>query len=81
MRSICKQYSVIQALYEAGLEVRAGEGHVLLGEDGAGKSTLMILSGAGRPAAARRGRRGRPEGRDRPRDEERDDGQALKSAG
>ena len=34
MRGICKQYPGVQALNGASLDVRAGEVHVLLGENG-----------------------------------------------
>ena len=47
MRGISKRYPGARALIGADLEVRAGEVHVVAGENGAGKSTMMkILSGA-----------------------------------
>lgn len=46
MCSITKQFSALQALKEVDFELRKGEVHVLLGENGAGKSILMnILTG------------------------------------
>jgi inositol transport system ATP-binding protein len=50
MSLIGKRFPGVQALDDAGLEVRSGEIHALLGENGAGKSTLIkILSGAQQP--------------------------------
>src|SRR3984957_2259123 len=50
MSLISKRFPGVQALDDAGLEVRSGEIHALLGENGAGKSTLIkILSGAQQP--------------------------------
>ena len=46
MQDICKRFPGVQALDDADLEVVAGEVHVLLGENGAGKSTMMkVLCG------------------------------------
>ena len=46
MSGINKRFGAVQVLYEVGLEVLAGEVHVLAGENGAGKSTLIkILAG------------------------------------
>ena len=48
--SISKRFPGVQALDNAGLEVLPGEIHALLGENGAGKSSLInILSGAQQP--------------------------------
>ena len=47
MRNIVKNYPGVKALRDVSLKVRAGEIHALLGENGAGKSTMMkILAGA-----------------------------------
>ena len=47
MRNISKQYPGVKALDDVSLMVGAGEIHALLGENGAGKSTMMkILAGA-----------------------------------
>ena len=43
---ICKQFNGIPVLKEVDLEIRAGEVHSLMGENGAGKSTIIkILTG------------------------------------
>ena len=39
MRNICKRFGGVQALDHACLQVRRGEIHALMGENGAGKST------------------------------------------
>ena len=47
MRNISKQYPGVRALDDVSLSVAPGEIHALLGENGAGKSTMMkILAGA-----------------------------------
>ena len=47
MRNISKQYPGVRALDDVSLSVEVGEIHALLGENGAGKSTMMkILAGA-----------------------------------
>jgi ribose transport system ATP-binding protein len=47
MRNISKQYPGVRALDDVSLSVGVGEIHALLGENGAGKSTMMkILAGA-----------------------------------
>jgi ABC-type sugar transport system ATPase subunit len=49
---LSKRYGAVQALSEAGLSMRAGEVHALLGTNGAGKSTFVkILTGAVTPDA------------------------------
>ena len=45
-RGICKSFPGVKALDNVGFELKAGEVHALMGENGAGKSTMMkILSG------------------------------------
>ena len=47
MRGISKRYGGVQALDGAGLDIYAGEVHALVGDNAAGKSTLIkILAGA-----------------------------------
>ena len=46
MRGIRKAFGPVKVLHGVDLEVRAGEVHALLGENGAGKSTMMkVLCG------------------------------------
>ena len=46
MRGIQKYFPGVHALDDCQFELRAGEVHALIGENGAGKSTMMkILSG------------------------------------
>ena len=46
MESISKRYPGVLALDNARFDLKAGEVHALVGENGAGKSTMMkILSG------------------------------------
>ena len=50
MQGVSKSFGATQALDDVTFELRKGEVHALLGENGAGKSTMMkILSGAIRP--------------------------------
>jgi len=47
LKNISKRFPGVIALDDVSLQIRAGEVHVLLGENGAGKSSLMkILCGA-----------------------------------
>lgn len=51
-QGLVKQYPGVRALDGVGLTLRGGEVHAVVGENGAGKSSLMkILSGAARPDA------------------------------
>ncbi|WP_378730073.1 sugar ABC transporter ATP-binding protein [Nocardia brasiliensis] len=50
MRGIVKDFPGVRALDHVDLEVRAGEVHCLLGQNGAGKSTMIkVLAGAHHP--------------------------------
>ncbi len=50
MTNISKSFGGVQVLYDVNFDVRAGEVHVLVGENGAGKSVLMkTLMGVHRP--------------------------------
>ena len=52
MKGICKSFPGVQALTDACFDVRRGEVHALMGENGDGKSTLMkVLSGVYRKDA------------------------------
>jgi ribose transport system ATP-binding protein len=47
LRGICKSFPGVKVLDEVSFAVRSGEVHILLGENGAGKSSLMkVLCGA-----------------------------------
>ena len=47
MQGISKRFAAIQALSDVHFQLRKGEVHALLGENGAGKSTFLnIMSGA-----------------------------------
>ena len=46
MKGVEKRFGGVTALRQGDLEVRAGEVHLLMGENGAGKSTMMkIIAG------------------------------------
>ncbi len=50
MEGICKTFGATRALDDVTFDLKRGEVHALLGENGAGKSTMMkVLSGAIRP--------------------------------
>lgn len=52
IRSVTRRFGGITALHDVSLDVRAGRVHALLGENGAGKSTVVnCLSGVLRPSA------------------------------
>jgi ABC-type uncharacterized transport system ATPase subunit len=52
MRQICKQFGKVMANDHVDFSANAGEIHALLGENGAGKSTMMcMLSGVYRPTS------------------------------
>ncbi len=58
---IDKAFPGVQAISQAGLEVRAGEVHALVGENGAGKSTLTrIIAGIETPDAGQMHFAGQP---------------------
>ena len=60
MEGIDKSFPGVQALSDAGFELRPGEVHALVGENGAGKSTLMkVLSGIYRKTRGPSGTRAR----------------------
>ena len=44
MQGISKRFAAIQALSDVHFQLRKGEVHALLGENGAGKSTFLNLS-------------------------------------
>jgi ribose transport system ATP-binding protein len=52
LRQASRSFGPVQVLFDVDLELRAGEVHALIGENGAGKSTMMkILSGYLAPTA------------------------------
>ncbi|MBN2266456.1 MAG: sugar ABC transporter ATP-binding protein [Candidatus Aminicenantes bacterium] len=61
MTGVTKRFGATVALDDVGFELARGEVHALIGENGAGKSTMMkILSGAVAPDAGRMEIDGRP---------------------
>lgn len=68
MEGIEKSFPGVHALNQCRFELRAGEVHALLGENGAGKSTMMkILAGIYAPDAGQIAYKGRPVTIDGPR--------------
>lgn len=68
MEGIEKSFPGVHALNQCRFELRAGEVHALLGENGAGKSTMMkILAGIYAPDAGQISYKGRPVTIDGPR--------------
>ncbi|TIU11466.1 MAG: ATP-binding cassette domain-containing protein, partial [Mesorhizobium sp.] len=58
---LCKSYGPVQVLADASFEVRPGEVVALLGENGAGKSTVSnIIAGSTKPDAGSITWRGKP---------------------
>ena len=52
LTGVSKNFGGVKALQDVSLEVLAGEIHALLGENGAGKSTILkILNGVHEPSA------------------------------
>ena len=65
---VSKAYAGVQALSHASFDLRAGEAHALVGENGAGKSTFIrILTGAEQPDAGEIFLRGQPFAHSSPR--------------
>jgi ribose transport system ATP-binding protein len=61
MTGVSKSFGATRALDDVSFELRRGEVHALIGENGAGKSTMMkVLSGAIVPDAGRMEIEGRP---------------------
>jgi ribose transport system ATP-binding protein len=61
MSGVSKSFGATRALDDVGFELARGEVHALIGENGAGKSTMMkILSGAIAPDSGRMEIEGRP---------------------
>jgi ribose transport system ATP-binding protein len=61
LAGVSRSFGPVQVLFEIDLELRAGEVHVLIGENGAGKSTAMkILAGYLEPSAGEVRLDGRP---------------------
>ncbi|MBZ0230475.1 MAG: ATP-binding cassette domain-containing protein, partial [Bauldia sp.] len=69
LRNVTKRFGSVIALQDIDIKVHPGEVHCLLGDDGAGKSTLIkILSGVHRPTAGEILVDGRPVAFRSPRD-------------
>ncbi|MEO8137827.1 MAG: ATP-binding cassette domain-containing protein [Betaproteobacteria bacterium] len=69
MRGICKAYGGVQALQDVDLDIYAGETHALVGDNGAGKSSLIkTLAGAVRKDFGTISFEGRPVEIEGPRD-------------
>ena len=65
LRGITKRFGAVQALSDAALDVNAGEVLALVGDNGAGKSTMIkVIAGVG-PRRRRRGPLGGPAGHHR----------------
>ncbi|HET8656878.1 MAG TPA: sugar ABC transporter ATP-binding protein [Longimicrobiaceae bacterium] len=65
---VSKAYAGVQALDDASFELRAGEVHAIVGENGAGKSTFIkIVTGAVEPDAGELSLEGRPITQNSPR--------------
>ncbi|HVP91858.1 MAG TPA: sugar ABC transporter ATP-binding protein [Terriglobales bacterium] len=61
MERVSKAYGATRALGDVSFDLRRGEVHALIGENGAGKSTMMkVLSGAVPPDSGRMTLEGRP---------------------
>src|SRR5438034_1330807 len=61
VNGLCKSYGPVQVLADASFEVRPGEVVALLGENGAGKSTISnIIAGSTKPDAGTIIWRGKP---------------------
>src|SRR3954462_1779672 len=61
MQGIVKSFPGVRALDGVDLDVRAGEVHCLLGQNGAGKATLIkVVAGAHQPDAGHISGRGEP---------------------
>src|SRR3712207_1867049 len=60
-RDVSKNFGVVQALRNVSIDVRAGEVHTIIGENGAGKSAVMnIFCGKLHPSSGELLRDGKP---------------------